>query len=198
MLRPWSAPKGRAEGHSLEPTDGRGRSRAPPLLSVHGRPVPRRLDRSGDTRANGDRRLRQHHRADRFADDARGHRRHDRVGQDRARRRPDRGGAPGRAAGAGDRPEGRSHQPAASRSPTSLRPTSARGSTRPRPPTPARPRTRSPPARQNSGATASASGASPVPTSARSAPRPTSRSTRPDRRPACRSTSSAHCRCPPT
>ena len=46
-------------------------------------------------------------------DDARRRRRHDRLGQDRARDRPARGGAAGRHSGADHRPEGRHGQPRA-------------------------------------------------------------------------------------
>ena len=112
-----STAEARAERHFSPADAARSTPRTRPGRPVdrycrgHGRPVPRRLDRSGDPRAHGDRRDRQRDGADRFADDPRRDRRHDRLGQDRPRRDPDRGGAPGRAAGAGDRPEGRPHQP---------------------------------------------------------------------------------------
>ena len=70
---------------------------------------PRQGHRSRDGQA-GHRRPR--HRLER-PDDARRHRRHDRLRQDRARDRPARGGAPRGHSGADHRPEGRHGQPRA-------------------------------------------------------------------------------------
>ena len=149
---------------------------------------PATHERTGDDVRIGDRRLH----------DARRDRRHDRVGQDRPRRRAHRGGAAGRAAGAADRPEGRPHQPLPHVPGPAPRPTSGRGSTTPRPRRPACRPTSSPPSRRRRGPRASPAGASARPTSPRCGRRRTSRSTRRARSRACRSTSSARCRCRPT